>query len=135
MYNSKIICTYNYYDPSLRETNPEFKIDLSQCEDLEDMAEFLYQDELLHVFNVTKYDETIINGIINELYHKLNFHTDLKQCMTILANNILSEDLEFGFMVLFSYNYFFLTHRCICDFLETGDISIKNIIALKNVVK
>jgi hypothetical protein len=54
--------------------------------------------------------------------------------MRIVAGHFLSEDLEVGFTALFSYNYMFLTHRCICDFLETGNIYEENINTLKIAV-
>ena len=39
-----------------------------------------------------------------------------------MANKYISEDAYVGFMFLFSYDYFFLTHICICECLKTGEI-------------
>jgi hypothetical protein len=43
---------------------------------------------------------------------------------------MFSEDLCTGLMVLFSYDSFFILHRCICDFLKTGIINTENLDAL-----
>ena len=42
MYNSKFICTYNYYDSSLMKSITEPKVNVEDCEGLEDMADYLY---------------------------------------------------------------------------------------------
>jgi hypothetical protein len=34
---------------------------------------------------------------------------------------------ELGLMLLYSYDYMYLTHICICDFISTGEISDENI--------
>jgi hypothetical protein len=133
-YNSKFICTYNYYDPSLTNTIEHSKINLEDCEDLEDMSDYLYKTELVHLFNCKDFNSSVIDSIITDLYLKLSFHNELKECMVIAASKILSEDLEIGFTALFSYNYMYLTHRCICDFLELGEISEQNMNTLKSAV-
>ena len=133
-YNSKFICTYNYYDPSLINTIEKSKLNLEDCEDLEDMSEYLYKTELLQIFGCKEYDSSVIDGIISDLFMKLSLPVEFTECMRIAASKFLSEDLEIGFTTLFSYNYMFLTHRCICDFLETVNMSDENVITLKNAV-
>lgn len=134
-YNSKFICTYNYYDPSLTNTIERSKLNLEDCEDLEDMSDYLYKTELLQIFGCKEFDSSVIDGVISEIFLKLSLHDELKECMRIVASHFLSEDLEVGFTALFSYNFMFLTHRCICDFLETGNISEENMNTLKIAVK
>ena len=56
------------------------------------------------------------------------------ECMKTTASFMLSDDLELGLMILYSYDYFFLTHKCVCDFLETEKISEHNMDALFNEV-
>lgn len=134
-YNSKFICTYNYYDPSLTNTIERSKLNLEDCEDLEDMSDYLYKTELVQIFGCKEFDSSVIDGVISEIFLKLSLHDELKECMRIVASHFLSEDLEVGFTALFSYNFMFLTHRCICDFLETGNISEENMNTLKIAVK
>uniref|UniRef100_A0A6C0HYW5 Uncharacterized protein n=1 Tax=viral metagenome TaxID=1070528 RepID=A0A6C0HYW5_9ZZZZ len=133
-YNSKFICTYNYYDPSLTNTIEKSKLNLEDCEDLEDMSDYLYKTELLQIFGCKEFDSSVIDGVISEIFLKLSLHDELKECMRIVASHFLSEDLDVGFTALFSYNFMFLTHRCICDFLETGNISEENMNTLKIAV-
>jgi amino acid permease len=44
----------------------------------------------------------------------------------------MRSDEELGMMLLFSYDYMYLTHICISEFIETGKISDENI---KKLVK
>ena len=46
----------------------------------------------------------------------------------------MSIDCEFGLMIMFSYDYMYLTHICISEFLETGAISEKNISNLRSII-
>jgi hypothetical protein len=39
-----------------------------------------------------------------------------------LAHRFVSEDLQFGMMLLFSYDIFYVTHLCICDVIEKGEV-------------
>ena len=122
LYNSDFICTYHYYDvvispnlpPSIKE----------QVEGFGEISNLLYQAELLQVFHLTSLQEDKLNQKINELYNLIVDNNDLKECMTIAAARIFSEDLVMGFMVLFSYRYFYLLHPCICDFLKNNQQSI-----------
>jgi hypothetical protein len=43
-------------------------------------------------------------------------------------------DAEFGIMIMFSYDYLYLTHICISEFLDTGKISENNILNLRSVI-
>jgi hypothetical protein len=40
------------------------------------------------------------------------------------------EFLHVGLMGLFAFDFFYLAHPCICEFLETGTITDQNINAL-----
>jgi hypothetical protein len=54
--------------------------------------------------------------------------------MLKLAGNFMSIDEEFGLMVMFAYDYMYLTHICVSEFLETGKISEKNMWKLKSII-
>jgi hypothetical protein len=146
MYNSSFICTYNFYDISLAVVNP---ISISLIEnnphfheepesELLEMAEFLYKNELLNAFTLTEFDEKNINASIQKLYATIICDDVCSQyfktlCKSIAAK-VLSEDLEVGFTMLFSYSYFHLTHLCLCDFLNNKVVREEYLDALKEIV-
>ena len=134
MYNSKFICTYNYYDPSLSciGLKDGVTINMEDCEDLDDMADILFKAEMLQIFNVSEYDDVIIGTILHDLFLQVESIAILQQCMKSAAASFLTEDLETGFIALFAYNTFFLMHRCICEFLEVGKISDESLLILQN---
>ncbi len=140
MYNSKLICTYSYYDPILRKHHSDITYDLDDVTGFEDIAEIIYQAELLRVFNIDPVDKSLddsnedIKLEITILYKLISSHQKMNECMKTAASLMISDDLELGLMVLYSFDYFFLTHKCVSDFLETGEISEKNMNDLFNEV-
>lgn len=127
MYNTKFNCTYNNCYMFLKDDN------ISENEKKE-ISDVVYREELLKVFGIEEYSETELNNGIHELYDKIKDCTELKECMTKLAAHFMSEDLELGLMILFAYDYMYLSHICICEYLETGKITEKNIWNLKSIV-
>ena len=162
MYKSNFTCTYSFYDPVLRDCyHTDVKYDLEDVEEFADVSELVYQAELLQVFDMTKNplysgasrsdsegerleSVTLVKDSGNvefnaeqilELYNHVKPNTQFIECVEKAKDHHSCEDLEIAFMVLFSYDYFFLTHRCLCDFLNTGKINDSHITALKNAIK
>lgn len=135
LYNKQFVCTYNFYDPILRKYDLHTKYDMKDVEGLEDVSEILYRAELMQVFLIIddNWEENLKIKIV-ELFKLVSFHSGLVECMKKTAGLFLSEELDVGLMVLFSYDYFFLTHICVCEFLESGSISEQNIGTLKNII-
>ena len=140
MYNSKLICTYSYYDPNLRKHHSDITYDLDDVSGFEDIAEIIYQAELLRVFNIDPIDKSLddsneaIKLEITILYKLISSQQKMIECMKTAASLMISDDLELGLMILYSYDYFFLTHKCVSDFLEMGEISEQNMNNLFNEV-
>ena len=141
MYKSNFTCTYSFYDPVLRDCyHKEDKFNLADVEEFTDMSELVYQAELLQVLNISATPLYSGNVEFNteqilELYNHVKPNTQFIECVEKAKYHHSCEDLEIAFMVLFSYDYFFLTHRCVCDFLNTGKINDSHITALKNAIK
>ena len=137
MYNWNVVITYNYYDKQFKENNEKQNIDLDliDSEDMTvDVSETLYRAELLGVFGLEEFDDKVINLEVMNLCSQLSTHTEFAELMLKAAAKMLSEDLCTGLMVLFSYDSFFLLHRCICEYLKTDIISAENLDALKKSI-
>ena len=123
-YDSNIVCTYCFYDSTLRKYQPDVKIDLDDVSDFEDMSDLIYQSELVHAFMIEKYSEDIINRKIEQIYEivkdNLYIKTFIKRVLEI--NTIPLTCLYKGFMFLFCYDYFFITHGCICDIIHNNGV-------------
>ena len=127
MYNTKVTITYN-----------SSEVFLESDEITEDEKEFirdaLYRQELLNIFEIEEYNEKKIDLSIHKLYKKIQGCNELKDCMTKLASYFMSEEDELGLMILFSYDYMYLTHICISEYLETNQISENNMKNLKAII-
>jgi len=142
MYNSQFISTYSYYDPNLRNNfHSEENIALDDVKEFEELSEIIYQADLLRAFGFTVEDleakiELQLNAeLIHELYSQFNVHPSFAECIEKAKNKHLCEDLEYGFIALFSYDYFFLTHKCICEQLNNGNIKAESIDNLKKALQ
>jgi hypothetical protein len=137
MYNCHVVITYNYYDKQFKEHNKNQHIDLDLI-DQEDMtgdiSDALYRSELLGVFGLEEFDDKVINLEVMNLCSQLSAHTEFAALMLKAAAKMLSEDLCTGLMVLFSYDSFFLLHRCICQYLKTDIITAETLDALTELL-
>jgi len=138
MYNTKMICTYYYYDSELKEKVPDefINLNLEVEQQNADICDLIYQTDYLQIFNLVEFDYNTINTEMKRIYELsgVKSNAKLQECMKKVANMFLSEDLELGFMVLFSYDYLFATHLCICDVLENGSIEEKHLELLSNLL-
>jgi len=126
MYNTNLVCTYNTDKIFLNFVN----ISEKQKEFLQDE---IYRQELLNILGLEEYNEEKISSSIHELYERIKENIQLKECMLNLASKFISTDEEIGLIIMFSFDYMYITHICISEFLETGKISEINMIKLKSV--
>jgi hypothetical protein len=164
-YNYQFVTTYTFYDKSLYlnnpissrycyekenesresdETQPETE---SETSDLDEnfTSKYLYDNELLHAFNMENYDANILSNKIFQLYYHLTSHRETYQDIhklleianDISIKHIYKSDPFNGFMILFSFDYFHITHLCLCDILNPdsfGTISKNNFdFLIKNI--
>jgi hypothetical protein len=125
-YNMDVICTYNYYDRSLARVDPSLNIDNDDIEGLEDMSEYVYRSDFLHAFMLEDFDENSIHNTVLQLYEKMIENKEFKECLKLVDKhiNIFEEsNLINSFIHLCSYDYFYLLHLCICEFLKNATIS------------
>jgi hypothetical protein len=90
-----------------------------------------YRIEFLNAFNLEDFEDNQVNQEVSELFERVKKSPDLTKCMTKSAAGFGNpEYLHVGLMGLFAFDYFYLAHSCICDFLETGTIAEEKINAL-----
>ena len=131
MYNTKVVCTYN---------TPEVFLETDNITDDEKIfiRNIIYRQEFLNILNIdyeNSYDdnEEKISEAIKELYNRVKDSTCLRKCMVKVVQKhmnvgkYMTSDEELGMMLLLSYDYMYLTHICISEFIETGDIDDENI--------
>lgn len=127
MYNTQVVCTYN---------TPEVFLETDNITDDEKafVRDTIYRQELLDIFYENDYNDDKLSIAINELYTKVKYCEQLTKCMLKLAGKYMATNEEVGLMLLFSYDYMYLTHICICEFIETCEISNENITNLEKAI-
>ena len=127
MYNIKVICTYN---------TPEvfFASDKITDEEKDFIRDTIYRQELLDILGMDDYNEKEMDRAIQELYEKIRDNKELKECMLKSASHFMSIDEDFGLMIMFAYDYMYLTHICVSELLKTGKITENNMWKLKSAI-
>ena len=126
MYQHDFICTYKLID--------------------EEYANDLYMAQLLQAFDISSWDDDIVNNNIMDIFNKFQYNINFKK---IINKGLLSSDFnEFYdiiclldnnnnnsnnkkeenkerifFSFLFNYHFFDLIHKCICELFIKDDIS------------
>lgn len=126
MYDITYLCRYHKDDVFIETDNiTDVEKDI--------VRDILYKEDLLNIFNINENDELNFS-IISELYNLLSKSNELVDCMKIAASKIFSDDEASGLCILYSFDYMFLTHKCVCEYLKNGVISKKEINSLKNIL-
>jgi hypothetical protein len=130
MYNTKILCTYH---------TPEVFLETDKVNETEKefIRNVIYRQELLDIFGKEDFLEDEMTSEISELYKKLENCQNLRECIRKISKifTYTEDNEEAGLLILFSYDYLYLTHLCISEFLEKGKISQENINNLRNAIK
>ena len=147
MYHYNFYPTYMFYDSDLYSLNPICDNYLSEKKQQEEQSllekddftsKYLYETELLYAFNINNPD--ILDKSIQELYNKIiemrETNESAKQLLKYAYNTsnktIFTDNEETGFMILFSYHLFHITHICLCELFLENKISEQNFIYLLN---
>lgn len=129
MYDTKYECRYYKDDIFLPS-------DQINDDEKDKVMDILYKEDLLAIFSIYEEHKFVhFDNYISELYEFIKENDDLKECMEYGAAKFFSESEEIGLCVLYAYDYMYLTHKCVSEYLETGFISEYNIKLLKEKLK
>jgi hypothetical protein len=138
-----------FYDSELHSLNPISSNYISEKQQQEEellleqdefTSKYLYETELLHAFNMTTYNSETLDKYIQDLYNKIvemrEINISAKKLLEyayITSNKtIFTDNEESGFMILFSYHLFHITHICFCELFSENNISEQNFMFLLN---
>jgi len=146
-YNTQFKVKYNDIKEELinklkQKTSEEHEYSI---EDVLDICNKLYIDELLSVFNIEDLNDDKIDNDIKYIYNIMmtneNFNLIINE-MLILNTNEFDKNKEFTseqqenlkqlvLTSLFSQHLFHITHKCICQQIETGLIDNELLVELR----
>ena len=126
-YDTNYCCKYknekeiNNYKELMKTKNSDIEIEIN-------IEDELYRIDLLKIFKLEKYDDSIMAGIIEEIYNNFienNQNTSIKRFRKILnkaSQLFMTNDDKFGLVILFSFEYLDSAHKCICELIQTNTI-------------
>ncbi len=101
MYDTTYRCTYN----------------IAECID----QDIMYRKDMLGIFGIEEFDDKAINDSITDLYERVKDNEGLQECMKTCASIFFSEDPITGLMVMFSFDYMYITHQCLSGYIMQND--------------
>ena len=127
MYNTKHVCIYN--------TNTVF-LPTDKVNDDEKLfiMNVLYRQDILNIFDMEEFDEKIINTCLCELYEKVKRHEVIKELSDLLGQQFETDEGITGLIIMYSFDYLYLTHKCVSQFLESGNILPEDLNELKKII-
>jgi len=129
MYDTKFECRY-HKDDVILDTDDVTENDISF------IRNYLYKEDLLNIFTIDYSDnQEIFENSIYELYEKIKNCEFLKELMKKAASIIFLSDIKYGLCILYSYDYMYMTHKCVSDYLDSGNISEENKNLFKDFIK
>jgi hypothetical protein len=130
MYDTKFECRYQRDDVFLETDNVN---ENQKCL----IRDILYKEDLLNIFSIDYYDDDfdVFTEIIPQLYSRIQECLPLKECMKKMAAKVMSEDLQTGLCILYSYDYMHIMHKCVSEYLEGGSLSEENMKLLDEISK
>lgn len=125
MYDIEYNCRYNKDNIFIEFCN----VTDDEKEDIRDM---IYREDMMNIFYLEENDEfDSINDALLKLYDKIKNNEEFKNCMIKAAAKLLSKDEVIGLCVLYSYDFMYLTHECISDYLKNDFVQKDKIKQLK----
>ena len=119
MYDIEYMCSYMDDDVFVEtdDVNDHEKQFIRDC---------IYRQDLLNIFGLDIFDESVINKNIDKVYNKIKHNPDILKCTSTIGQQLGVEN-NTSFMILYSFDYMYLTHNCVCELLDIGEISSKSI--------
>lgn len=130
MYQADFVCTYKLFD-DMDDNDREqmYRIQILQAFDLNE-----WNDDKINKIIEELYFSISSDGVFNDIFKKAKANTHISEILEIYrANNTeietdkiaIIDENDIIFKLLFKYEYFDLTHRCIIDFIINKSINEK----------
>lgn len=103
MYNSNYLCKY-----TLDSTDDE-----------------PYREDILNIFEIAEFDVNIVTNTLDTIYEKFKNDEMFKHLLVSInvINKYSFNDLALVFVIMYSYDYMYLIHPCVCDLINFGKMS------------
>ena len=109
-----------------------YKLITEDGDDEKGLKEMLYKIQLLQLFGLNEFDESIMNEKINVLYENIKCEKFVEDLLDINPYKSSFINNELLFRTLFSYDYLDLFHKCLYNHFnnipQTMEASAQNMI-------
>jgi hypothetical protein len=136
-YNTDFLVKYHDIKEELLEKK-RLETEEYTDEELNLVIDELYRHELLSVFRSEDICDKKIVTIMNQLWLSLEKYEPFNEIILLFKERKICDsniDLDYVFTSLFSYDTFYLLHKCICEFLSKREISSELLEEFKKLIE
>jgi hypothetical protein len=128
MYNTKHTCSYMDADVFIEtdDVNEQEKDFIRNC---------VYRQDFLYVFGLEEFKDDEVNKVLIDIYKKIHNNEHFQCVIKGIINKYEVNDEITALMLLYSFDYMYLFHQCMCDVLENQGVSNKTIDTLQDILK
>lgn len=139
-YNTQYVCKYKDQSEINKYKNIEEKVNVDIDVEI-DIENELYRLDLLNIFKLETYDSNYITKTIDNIFDNIieknsNYNSSVerfKEYIKKASALFMSEDIKFGFTIMFSYEYLNSTHKCLCELMTMNNIKTETLDELESL--
>ena len=121
------------YDIYLSMTYHTTEVFLESDQITDDEKDFIrnciYRQEIVNLFNLEEFEPSQIYEEIRLIYEEIQFNDEFQYILEKLEDKFLLPK-EDCFLLLFSFDYLYMTHLCLTDYFTTGKIEQEHLVSL-----
>jgi hypothetical protein len=111
-YNTNYVCSYLDSDVFIETDNVS-------DDDRDFIRNCIYRQDMLNIFELDDFEPVAINSSIESIYELIKYNLKFDE----IIKHVGDGDGLMGLTILFSYDYLYLTHPCICKYIETQEVN------------
>jgi hypothetical protein len=94
----------------------------------------VYRQDFLYIFGLEEFNDDEVNKELIDIYKKINTNKHFQSIINRILEKYEVNDEITSLMLLYSFDYMYLFHQCICDVLDNQQISNKTIDTLQDIL-
>jgi hypothetical protein len=95
----------------------------------------VYRQDFLYIFGLEEFKDDEVNKELIDIYKKIHTNKHFQSIINCILEQYEVNDEITALMLLYSFDYMYLFHQCICDVLDNEQISNKTIDTLQDILK
>jgi len=127
MYNTKYVCSY-------LDSDVFIETDILNEQEKDFIRNCIYRQDFLNIFGLEEFKDEDMNAIFTTIYDSIKNNIELRALLTKIIEKYEIDDGVTAVMLLYSFDYMQTFHECMCEYLDTGQMTSGTITKLNEIL-